>query len=392
VPRLRRGWSKRPAHRHRAYRPLVAPGLVGGRLGERLAAALVRARPVEVRDVLAAHAGQVALAEDEQVIQALAADAPQEALADGVGLRGAVRCAQDLDTARCRNPRECRPELAVVIADEVARALVKRGGLAQLLGDPGAVGWRVAPTWTTRRVPGSTTKNANNGRKRRLVTGRKSQAQVSWAWLRRQVAHVCLRGRGPPGPRKSVWTVRLATAMPSLPSAPRSRSAPQRGLSAAMRRIRATLSAGSGGRPGPGRNCRRQRARNPARCHRRSVSGRTRSRACRQTSTRPASSTRTARSADVTAGRAMPRRRTNSCWCSSAFSARSCARLRSRSPPVPAACVPTSGRAHRQARRACHTPATCRSTAGGTHAHTSPQHSPLLRAVISERHRRTPRE
>ncbi len=97
----------------------------------------MRPCPVEVGDVLAEHAGPLPLAEDEQVIQARAADAPQEALADGVGLRGAVRCAQDLDTARCRDPRERRPERAVVIADEGARALVKRGGLAQLLGDPG---------------------------------------------------------------------------------------------------------------------------------------------------------------------------------------------------------------------------------------------------------------
>ena len=60
------------------------------------------------------------------------------------------------------------------------------------------------------------------------------------------------------------------------------------------------------------------------------------------------------------AGRATPRRSTMSCWRSSAFSARICARLRSRSPPVPATCVPTTGRAHRQARTLRRTPATRR--------------------------------
>ncbi len=35
------------------------------------------------------------------------------------------------------DPRERRPEFAVVVADQVPRALVERGGLAPLLGDPG---------------------------------------------------------------------------------------------------------------------------------------------------------------------------------------------------------------------------------------------------------------
>lgn len=64
--------------RHRAYRPLAIPGLLGGRLGERLAEALVQARPDEVRDVLAEHAGEVARAENEQVIQACAAHTPRK--------------------------------------------------------------------------------------------------------------------------------------------------------------------------------------------------------------------------------------------------------------------------------------------------------------------------
>ena len=41
---------------------------------------------------------------------------------------------------------------------------------------------------TTRREPSAITKNAYKGRKRRSLTGRKSQAQMSSAWLRRNVA------------------------------------------------------------------------------------------------------------------------------------------------------------------------------------------------------------
>jgi len=65
-----------------------------------------------------------------------------------------------------------------------------------------SVGWRVTPTWTMRREPSAMTKKANNGRKHRSVTGRKSHAQLSGAWLRRKVAHVCPRGRGARWPRR----------------------------------------------------------------------------------------------------------------------------------------------------------------------------------------------
>ncbi len=71
------------------------------------------------------------------MVQALAADAAQEPLAHGVGLRRADGRAQDRDAAGRSDPREGRPELAVVVADQIARALAEGGGLAPLLGDPG---------------------------------------------------------------------------------------------------------------------------------------------------------------------------------------------------------------------------------------------------------------
>jgi hypothetical protein len=43
------------------------------------------------------------------------------------------------------------------------------------------------------------------------------------------------------------WTVRLLTRMPSLSSSPRMRSAPQRRLSAAIERMRVTVSRGTRG-------------------------------------------------------------------------------------------------------------------------------------------------
>ena len=82
-------------------------------------------------------APQVRLAQDEDVVQALAPHAAEEALAGGVLPRRAVGRAQLRDAARRGDAGEGRPVLAVVVADEVARPLAEGRGLAQLLGDPG---------------------------------------------------------------------------------------------------------------------------------------------------------------------------------------------------------------------------------------------------------------
>ncbi len=66
--------------RDRAQRSGTARRLLWGRLRERLPEALMRPRPVAVRHVRAEHAGPLPLAADEHVVEARAADAPQEAL------------------------------------------------------------------------------------------------------------------------------------------------------------------------------------------------------------------------------------------------------------------------------------------------------------------------
>jgi len=76
-------------HRHGMHRPAAISHCGGSWRRRRLPEALVRPIAVEVRDVLPEHAGEVALAEDQHVVEALAAHAPQEALAGRVRLRGA---------------------------------------------------------------------------------------------------------------------------------------------------------------------------------------------------------------------------------------------------------------------------------------------------------------
>ncbi len=69
---------------------------------------------VEVPHVLSQDATEVALAQEQDVIQALPPDAPEEPLADRVRPRRAGRRAQDPDAADRGDPSEVGPELPVV--------------------------------------------------------------------------------------------------------------------------------------------------------------------------------------------------------------------------------------------------------------------------------------
>jgi len=211
---------------HGAYRSRTANRLPRRRCRERLLETLVRPRPVEVRDVFPEHAGQLPLAQDQDVVQALAADAAQEALAHGMCPRRAVRRARDADATACGDGRACRPVRALVVAAEEPGALVERLAARRCRATRASVGWRVTPTCTTRRAPSAITKQAHNGRQARSVTGRKSQARIVAAWLRRKVDQAGPRGRGVPAQRRAVCIVRFATRTPSVPSSPRIRSAP----------------------------------------------------------------------------------------------------------------------------------------------------------------------
>jgi hypothetical protein len=103
----------------------------------RLPKALVRPLLVEVVDVLAERMRQMALAQDEHVVQALAPHAPEEPLAGGVLPGRAVGRAQLLDAARRRDLGERPAELPVVIVDEIPGPPAIGRGLTQLLRDPG---------------------------------------------------------------------------------------------------------------------------------------------------------------------------------------------------------------------------------------------------------------
>ncbi len=110
------------------------------RLGDRLPNALMRPRRIEVGAVCSQHPEQLALVQDEEMVEALPPHATEEPLADGVRAGCAYGRPQHLDAAPRRNTGELRFKLGVVVADQEARRDAKGRGFAHLLGDP-CVGW-----------------------------------------------------------------------------------------------------------------------------------------------------------------------------------------------------------------------------------------------------------
>ncbi len=121
--------------------------------------------PVEVRHEYVADAPQVALAQDGDRVRTLPPDAAEEPLAGGVLSRCPIGGPQLGDAAPHRDPGEGRAILAVIIADQGARALVERVASRSRRATRASVGRRVTPTGTTRREPSAMTQEAYTGRR-----------------------------------------------------------------------------------------------------------------------------------------------------------------------------------------------------------------------------------
>ena len=131
--------------------------ILGGGL---LRKALVRTVAVDVLHVFAEDVSQVPLAEDEDVIEAIPPHAPEEPLAGGVLPGRAVGRAQLRAPARRLHPGKHRVVLAIVVADQVAGLLPEGVAARSCWATQASVGWRVTPTWTTRRESSAMTKQA----------------------------------------------------------------------------------------------------------------------------------------------------------------------------------------------------------------------------------------
>jgi len=134
-----------------------------------------------------------------------------------------------------------------------------------------AVGCRVTSNHTSCRRSWPRTKNANKRSKVTVRTTHISMAAIASALLRRNIFQLC--DGGLPPRTKYFETVDWATSKPSISNSPWIRDAPHSGFSLLIRRIRSRSPRSILGRPALPRDFQRQNILNPARCHRRIVSG-----------------------------------------------------------------------------------------------------------------------
>jgi hypothetical protein len=90
----------------------------------------MRARMIHVVHVLGEHSPQVSFSEDQRMIEALPADTPKKAFADGVRSGRFSGCSQDSDTSAICDPIERLPELVIVVPDQEARPGAPRRGIS----------------------------------------------------------------------------------------------------------------------------------------------------------------------------------------------------------------------------------------------------------------------
>ena len=92
---------------------------------------------IEVRHIRIEHALELLLLQDQQMVKAFLPHTSQESLTDSIGSRRMIGGFENLDTTCPRHPSKARPELAIVISDQVFWYLPIRGGFSQLLRYPG---------------------------------------------------------------------------------------------------------------------------------------------------------------------------------------------------------------------------------------------------------------
>ena len=183
-----------------------------------LAERKVGARPLVVRDVGPKDSMKMALIEDDDVVQTLAADRADDAFNVGI-LPGRARCGADgRETEGLDRPTERRAEGRVAVVEEEPRVRGVGKGLAELLSGP-------CGRWVRRHIDmqdaspvvGRTT-STKRIRQVSVGTEKKSMATVEPRWFARNVRHVCEGGDR--RRRISREIVRSDTANPSFNNSP----------------------------------------------------------------------------------------------------------------------------------------------------------------------------
>ena len=102
--------------------------------------ALMRSGLVEISDIFGYDAPEMALAQNEHVVQAFASQTTEKALAKCVRARGFYRCFQDFNICSISHMLKPLAKFLIIISNEKTWSSTKRCGFAQLLGDPGVSG------------------------------------------------------------------------------------------------------------------------------------------------------------------------------------------------------------------------------------------------------------
>src|SRR5262249_19428512 len=207
--------------------------------------------------------------ENQDMIQALAAKRADQAFNIWV-LPGRARYDRAVAYPHSSHPvREGLSVSAIIVADQIARRCIPGKCLGDLLCQPlrrGMLGYR-----EPEKLSSTMAHDQKGHSKVSVGTRQRSTAAIVFAWLRRNVRHVC-----DGGPRCLIMyleTANSATSKPSLSSSPWMRGAPHNGFSLLICRIRSRNSRSIFGRPARCRDFQRQKALKPARCQRRIVSG-----------------------------------------------------------------------------------------------------------------------
>ena len=95
---------------------------------------------VEVVHIRIEHALELLLMKNQQMIETLLPDAPQEPLTDRIGSGRVIACFEDRDAAGCGHARETRSKFAITIVNEIFRCLPIRRRFPELLRHPGIRG------------------------------------------------------------------------------------------------------------------------------------------------------------------------------------------------------------------------------------------------------------
>jgi hypothetical protein len=280
----------------------------------------MRATAMVVAEVRGQHAAQVHGIQNDEVIEALATDGPDQPLDEWV-LPGTRGTGDDLGD---RHAGHTSPEIVVVNAVSVAQQPAWCGVVGKRIDDllrrPLGRGCSVTLKCTTRRRSCESTSSTNKTRPVTDGTVKKSIEAAAATWFVRKVRHDCDGGRRRRVNRRE--TVRSEMSIPRVQSSPWMRGAPHNGFAAAISRTRACVFASIlGGRPTrPCRERRIQRQRNHSRCHRTTVSGWTNIRAERHRVQMTERAIQNSRSRWLRHGRTTERLRAVSCCRSAIFS------------------------------------------------------------------------